>query len=238
MNDRVHESRTSIHFGITFIFASNWTADKKKCVDFEKTLLDRKLEFGQTQIGARDFTLIRTEQSALQVKIASRGPQVSSLSISANNPQHQLDFFAKEADAICQACRQIWLADQVQLLECRAGIRHLYSFQEHAFKYLWETRLGQNPGDLRYLNKPVLGGGLRLVMPPTKQDTDPVQIEIRIESFLPDTVKLLAETVFAWPRPRLLAKTENFDPAARLESVEKYAVNEVWNFIERPQPDL
>jgi len=45
-----------------------------------------------------------------------------------------------------------------------------------------------------------LGGGLRLVLPPLQDEADPVQIELKIESFLRDSSKLYLEVHSAWPR--------------------------------------
>jgi hypothetical protein len=51
----------------------------------------------------------------------------------------------------------------------------------------------------------VLGGGLRLVMPPVKEGAEPVQIEIKIESFFRESQKLFIETFFVWPQPSALS---------------------------------
>jgi len=226
------DTRQSIYFGVSYVVASEWSADAMKRLDFQRALAERQLDLPQTSVGARDFTLIRTEQSALQVKVASLGPSVSSISINADRPVHTLDLFGREAEAICDAYCQIWLKQQRQILQSNARIRHLYSCQGHAFKYLWEERLGQKPDDFRYLGKrPVLGGGLRLFMPPLKQDEEPVQIEIKIESFLREPKKMFIETIFVWPKPLPQAEDANFAPELRLKSVEKYATREVCDFI-------
>jgi hypothetical protein len=71
-------------------------------------------------------------------------------------------------------------------------------------------------------------------MPPAKEDIEPVQIEIKIESFFPESGKIFIETFFVWPQPKLLTESEKFDPEPRLKRVEKYAVNEVCDFVLRP----
>jgi hypothetical protein len=201
-------------------------------LNFQQSLAERQLDFPQAAAGTHNFTLIRTEPSPLQVKAASLGPRVSNISTSSKRPIHRLELFSKEAEVVCDAYRQTWLKQQCQILQCSARIQHLYSCQGHAFKYLWEERLGQEPQDFSYLgNRPVLGGGLRLVMPPLKEEAEPVQVEIKIESFSPELGKILIETFFVWPKPRLLAKNEKFDPELRLRGVEKYAINEVCDFL-------
>lgn len=230
------ESRQSIYFNIGYIIASGWSSDTVKRLEFQRLLAENQLDFPQTHVGTRDFVLVRNEPSALRVKVASLGPKVSSISVSSEKPAHILELFSKEADVVCDGYRQIWLAQQCQILQCAVNIRHLYSCQDHAFKYLWENRLGQNPQDFSYLGKrPVLGGGLRLVMPPVKEPSEPVQIEVKVESFFQEPKKMFIETVFVWPQPRLLAKDEKFDPEFRLEKVEKYAASKVYDFVVLPK---
>lgn len=229
------QSRQSIYFNVSYIIANEWPSNPMERLDFQKLLAQNQLDFPQSRAGLRDFMLIRTEPSHLLVKIASLGPRVSNLSISSEKPAHILDFFAREADTVCICFHEIWLNKPTQILQCGVTIRHLYSCDEHAFKYLWEDRLGQDPQDFSYLGKrPVLGGGLRLIMPPIKEP-DPVQIEIKIESFLQELKKIFIETVFVWPQPRLLPQNEKFDTANRLTKVEKYATSRVWEFLTRPK---
>jgi len=229
------ESRQSVYFGVNYITASRWISDKKKLLDFQNALLENRLEFSDTKLGDLNFTLFRKEPSPLLVKVASLGPQVSNVIINAERPVHSLDLFAKEADVICSAYKQTWLDSPCQILRCDATIRHLYSCADHAFKYLWENRLEQKPQDFQYLGRPVSGGGLRLVMPPVKEDAEPVQIEIKIESFLRESGKMFIETLFVWPQPRVLQKDTKFDPELRLKRVEKYAISNVCDFVLRPQ---
>ncbi|MHC4060300.1 MAG: hypothetical protein ACYSUC_01025 [Planctomycetota bacterium] len=226
------ESRQSAYFEVSYVIANEWTSDTIQRLNFQKSLAEKQLDLPQTNVGANNFTLIRTEQSPLQVRVSSLGPRASSISTSSKRPVHSLDLFSKEAEVVCDAYRQTWLKQQCQILQCNARIQHLYSCQGHAFKYLWEDRLGQDPQDFAYLGKrPVLGGGLRLVMPPTKDDAEPVQIEIKIESFFPELGKMFIGTSLVWPQPRLLATNEKFDPESRLKRVKEYAVNEVCDFV-------
>jgi hypothetical protein len=225
-------SQQSVYFGVGYVIASEWSSETVKRLDFQRALAENQLDFPRTSSGARDFTFVRTEQSPLQVKVSSLGPRVSSLSVSSERPVYSLELFGKEAEAICDAYRQTWLKEQCQILQCNATVRHLYSCKEHAFKYLWEDRLGQDPQDFRHLGgRAVLGGGLRLFMPPLKDDKEPLQIEVKIESYLRESQKMLIETLFVWPQPRLLSPDAKFDPSFRLRSVESYAAVEVCNFV-------
>ncbi|MBE0537022.1 MAG: hypothetical protein IH624_15265 [Phycisphaerae bacterium] len=227
------ESRTSVHFMVSYMLAGAPAFEQSRAVDFQKALLDNGLEFTQTNIRPRNFMLLRQDPSNLQVKLDSPGPQITGLHTIANNPTYDIDMFARDALAVTDAYRQTWPAPHYQIIRATAKVSHLYSSQEHAFKYLWETRLGQSPEDFKRLGpRPVAGGGLRLMIPPhAVAGEEPRSIEIRIESFLREPRKLLVETTFAWPQPKVLAKDDAFDIPQRLESLETYAVNEVWTFV-------
>ncbi|MHC5060162.1 MAG: hypothetical protein ACYTFK_03645 [Planctomycetota bacterium] len=227
------QSRTSVHFSINYVIAAGWMPDKIVTVDFQKALLDKGLDFSQTNAGGRSFTLSRTQPSHLQVKIDSPAPQVSSVNIVSAPPAYDLEMFIQEASATMEAYQQTYPAQQYQVVRCAAKIHHLYSSQEHAFQYLWETRLGQSPEDFRCLgSRPVAGGGLRLVMPPhTAEEAEPCSIELRIESSFKEPRKLFIETVFVWPKPTLIQADEKFDPGDRLGELEEYATNKVWTFL-------
>lgn len=227
------ESRASIHFNMGYIMARAWSGNKSAAVDFQKALLENELDFAQINIQPNVFTLVRSEPSNLQIKLDSLGPQVSRVQVSSSNPQYDLDMFAKEAAAVFSAYQEVWQEQDIQILNSNAMIGHLYSCRDHGFKYLWERRLGQSSEDLRcFGGRPVAGGGLRLIMPPySGQQGEQSSIEVRIGSFLREAKSLLVETVFSWPRPRLLHKGEQFDPRQRLEAVERYAAEEVWAFL-------
>jgi hypothetical protein len=225
------DTRQSIYFGVHFIVASNWTPDPKQFLAYQQELLKETLEFSETTVGPRSLSLLRKEQSPFQVKLASLGPQVAEIRIATpTRAIHTLDPFCEEAEAVCRAYAQVWLNVPCQILTADATIRHLYSCDCHAFQYLWENRLEQEGSDFhKYLGRPVLGGGLRLVLPGTQQSRE--NIEVKIESYLEEQTKIYLETVFAWPTSRVAGKAEEFGPTELLRSVEKYATNEVCDFL-------
>ncbi len=232
------ESKTSIHFGVNFLIAGAWGHEKGALLNFQRALLDGGLEFSQTNARSNGFTLVRTEPSALQVVLEATAPQVQTLQIIAGNPQCDLDMFGRDCEAVTAAYQKTWPMPQYQILSTSGCIRHLYSTKTHAFQYLWEQRLGQNPRDFAVLgSRPVAGGGLRLVLPPhAKDNAEPAGIEIRIESFMRETQKLFVETVFNWPRPRVIVEQQGFQAPARLNEIESFAANDVWSFIAKQQP--
>ena len=227
------QSKTSVYFGVNFVIAAPWAPDKSQMVDFQKALLDNGLDFSQTNMQGNNFILVRQQPSPLQVRLEANGPQVSSIHVFAQNPTCDLDMFIRDAVAVCGAYQQTWTAPQYQLIRRAVKIQHLYSCQDHAFKYIWENRLGQSPDDFRSLGgRPVAGGGLRLVMPPhAQQGMEPRSAEIRIESFLREQRQLFVETSFVFPQPVVLKGDQTFEPGELLQNLEQYASNEVWDFL-------
>ncbi len=226
-------SRTSIHFSVSYLLAGQWSPDKPRCLDFQKALLASEMDFSQTTFAGSRFTLIRNEPSNLQIVLESPGPQVMGMTLTSAYPQYDIAIFEREAEAACQAYQKVWPAPQYQVLQCSARIHQLYSCTEHAFQYIWEDRLSQKPEDFAVFGgRPVAGGGIRLVMPPASiNGSEPSSIEVRIESYFREAAKLFIETVFVWPQPRNIAAGEKFDPAQRLASVEAYSDKEVWDFL-------
>jgi len=228
------ESRTSVHFQLNYVLALGWAGEAVRLVEFQKALLEQGLEFHQTNSQANRFTLIRYQPSHLQVRLDSPGPQVAQVQILASNPSYDLDMFSRDAEGVTAAYCRTWALQQCQLIQASATIHHLYSSQDHAFKYLWETRLGQSPADFETLGRrPVAGGGMRLLLPPhaRTEEEDPRSIEIRVESSIREPRKLLVETVFVWPRPRMIQGAEGFSAAQYLKEVEDFAASEVWTFL-------
>lgn len=227
------ESKTSVFFNVGFLLASAFSDDRTRTVDFQKALLESGLDFAQTASRANSFILTRTDPSNLQVKLESPGPQVSAVNITAQNPQYDLDAFVHDADAVTDAYQKTFPAQQYQLIQRSARINHLYSCQAHAFKYLWEDRLGQSPDDFKTLGRrPVAGGGLRFILPAHAQaEGEPYSIEIRAGSALREPGKLVIETIFVWPRPHVVAADDKFNLGDLLQTVEQYAADEVFDFL-------
>ena len=141
-----------------------------------------------------------------------------------------LDLLTREAEAAVRAFEATWGKERRQIISSDAAFRDLYETSaEHAFQELWEQRLGQSAQSLAILGRPVLGGGLRFVMPPLPDEVEPLQIEVKIESFLRDTKKLFVETQFAWPAPT--SPGAPFDPAGKLKQLDDYIEHVVTSFL-------
>ena len=83
---------------------------------------------------------------------------------------------------------------------------------------------------MAFLGGQVQGGGLRLVIPPLRQEGEPpVQTEVRIESFLKDPKKLFIQVTMAWPQP--MPPTTGFDPGELVRRVYDFASSDVVEFL-------
>lgn len=224
------ESRMTIHMGINFVVSPMPTIDMERNLNFQESLVTQGIDFAKVELKEREIRVVREAPTVLQIKVAALGPPTGQLVILAPQPLRALSLFAKEAEAVAGAFNSTWPEKRRQIISCDATLRDLYEASgEHAFQELWETRLGQPRESLGVLGRPVLGGGLRFVMPPRADDPEPVQIEVKIESFLRDTKKIYVETQFTWPAPRLPGTP--FDPESRLKQVDAYVENEVVSFI-------
>ncbi len=224
------ESRVTIHMGINFVVSPLPTIDMERNLNFQQSLVGQGIDFAKVDFKEGELSVTREVPTLLQVRVAALGPPTGQLLILAPQPRRPLTLFAKEAEAVVRAFDSTWPEKRRQIVSCDATLRDLYEASgEHAFQELWETRLRQSPDSLAVLGRPVLGGGLRFVMPPRADEPEPVQIEVKIESFLRDTKKIYVETQFTWPTPRPPGVT--FDPQNRLKQVDAYIENEVILFI-------
>ncbi len=151
--------------------------------------------------------------------------------IVASNPSPALEVFIEEVTLICKSFDLTWPNSNRQLIRSDATIRALFETEmDHAFKEIWERRLKQSEQSLGIFGRPVLGGGLRFVMPPVPGEARPVQIEVKIESFLQNPKKLFVETQHTWPIPR--TPGDDFEAASRLKQVDDYLGTQVISFIQ------
>jgi len=173
--------------------------------------------------------VVRDVPLPLQVVVsASTSQPIGQLLLVATHPERTLRYFIQETEQVVEAFEATWPASHRQIIKRDVTLRDLYETTSgHAFQELWETRLGQPTDSLAAFGGPVLGGGLRFVIP--VQPSRPAQIEVKIESYLADTSKVFVETQFTWPQPT--PPGVSFDPRDRLLEVEDYIKNQVLAFI-------
>jgi hypothetical protein len=221
-----------IHAGINYIFAPTPTISRHKGLDFQHALLEHGVEVRLVEYPTGTQSkgiVVQCESPVVNIRITEAGPGVGQLLVVADQQPGHIDLFAQNVSAIVAAYKATWPTSNMQLVAIDSTIRMLYeTFKEHAFKALWEERLGQPEDLLKTLGRSVLGGGLRFVMPPTEEQAEKNIIEVKIESFLQDTSKLFVETQFKWePTPG-----SDFEPERRLRRVSDYIENEVAAFMD------
>lgn len=225
-------SRQTIHMGINFVFSPRAAIDRPNYIGFQKALFDQCIEVTKTSLGEQqDIVVARDKPSNLEIRVSALNPPgIGQLLIVAPNPLHDFTVYVEEVEAVCKAFDTTWPEPNRQLISSDVTLRVLFETERaHAFQELWEERLRQPPNSLAAFGRPVLGGGLRFVMPPVPNETLPVQIEVKIESFLRDTKKIFVETQFTWPSPKPHGTT--FDPESRLKQVNQYIEDQVISFI-------
>jgi hypothetical protein len=223
------QSRETIYAGTNFIVAPMQPAlDRQSCLRFQELLDGAGISVANVRYSDRELIVVRETPFPLEIKVGIVGPQIGQIIIvTPILIGRSLDGFGAEAEDIVNVFSQAWNFPQRQILSCDATLRDLYdTTSEHAFKELWEQRLHQSQEGLNLLGRPVLGGGLRFVMPPT--ENEPL-IEVKIESFLRNSRKLFLEAQFTWPSPQPPGNA--LDPENRLCLVDNYMQNELVRFI-------
>lgn len=225
------ETRQTIHLGINFLVSPVPPLDSSSKLRFQQSLATYGIDFSHVELKERELVVMRETSPRLEIKIAALpGAPLVQLLIVSPDPRCELGLFIKDTEAIIEAFEATWSIPNRQIISSDVTVRDLYeSASEHAFRELWEGRLKQPPDSLARLGRPVLGGGLRFVMPPLSDEHDPHQIEVKIESFLRDSKKVFVETQFTWASPT--SQSAPLDSKRRLEQVDRYVEDQVEAFI-------
>lgn len=225
----IPENRQPFHFGVSFVFAPVPDLGAATRLRFQSELAapPHFVEF-DSAFAQGEKRILQRASPPLGVTLGPVAPQVAQLIITAPRPTQSLDEFIADAKAVCDVYRTVW-PGTLQIVSRDCTIRHLCPVQDgHSFKYLWERRLRQDEDDLGILGRPVLGGGLRLVMPARPDVPDDPIVELKIESLFEDTSQLFIDVAFVWRQPQ---SDSAFDPAALLHSVDQFLQDEVTRFI-------
>jgi hypothetical protein len=186
------------------------------------------LLFDQTQRTPGGMVLMR-QGPPLHVTVGLVGPGIGQLLIAAPQPNRPLISFIEDAEMVVLAYRRVW-SGPIQIVRRDCTLRYLYAVREgHAMQFLWERRLHQTDDALSALGRPVLGGGLRLVMPPRPDVRDDAGVEAKIESFLPDSRQLFLETQFVWET--LAPPGAEPDPRPLIEAVDAFTDGPLTQFV-------
>lgn len=224
------DSRNTLYMGINFVISPSPRIKTSTNLKFQKSLVDRGIEFSNVAFQENDIAIERQAPTPLIVRVLStQSPAIGQLVIVAPQTGSGLELFVKESEATVEAFHATWLTKR-QVLASDVTFRDFYETSaQHAFQELWEGFLGQSGDALSPLGWSIQGGGLRFVIPPNPNDSEPIEIQLRIESFLQDTKKIWIESIFKWVQP--MSPGEPLDPRSRLSQVDSYIENNVVPFI-------
>lgn len=222
------ESRQVIHAGVNFVLSPLPVLDSERRMAFQKALEDLGIVPHATQFPGQDLTIVSKAPTNLQLKVALiENAPLGQFLVIATQPG-TLDLAKEQAELATKAFQVAWPEPQRQFLRCDVTLRVLYeTSKEHAFLELWEVKLGQSERELQKLGRPVLGGGLRFVMP--GQTPDQEMREVKIESFLSDTRKIFIETQFVWGNQGAVGN--EFATARRFDDVDRYVKDTLVPFM-------
>jgi len=223
-------SRLIVFAGINFLTLPAPIIAYQTSLAFQQSIVSNGLEFIRVENPKNSIVISRETPYPLQITVSLLEPQpIGQIMIIAPQPKGGLDLFIKETEAAIQAFESVWPADKRQIIKADATIRDLYeTTSEHAFQELWEKRLGQTSKSLEAFGRPIRGGGLRFVLDPIPGDL-PVQIDVKVESFLSDTTKIFIETQFNWLLPTNPGTP--FEASKRLAEMNSYIDNEINAFL-------
>jgi hypothetical protein len=228
------DAKQNFHFGVNFVVAPTPSITNSAFIGFQGALAKPERGLGFEQAVRKEdgsgIQLIRNN-SPLQVTVQQVGPSVAQLLIIAPQPAQPLNDFINEAECVCEAFFESWPGEKTIVVRDGA-LRRLYPLAVgaggHAFQFLWERRLHQADGAIQVFQRPILGGGIRLVFPPVGENGGP-GFEVKIESFLQDPTQLFVETTAVWTKP--LAAGELPDPRTIMETIQEFADGPVEQFI-------
>lgn len=227
------ESGKLLHIGINYIVAPVSEINEQKEHEFQGFLIKEGLGIRDKRFESNRILASRKEPTPLQVQVEVGDPQAQILII-APNPNRAFEVFLEEANSVIRAFRNTWIRQSVQIIRSDATIRYLYdSDRDHAFAELWEDKLGMPRDALAVFGRPVLGGGLRFVMPQRDSEEDPKKVEVKIESFLRDPKQIFVEVQFVWENPSEAFDVSDFHVAERLKNLESFIEHRVHKFMER-----
>lgn len=225
------DTRQTIHVGINYVVAPTPVIDRESYFAFQQSLALRGVDISQANFADGSIVVSREAPTQLHIRLTTiPNAPVGNLLILTPGAWPSLPAIIKEVEAVVSAFDQTWGIHQRQIITSDAAIKDLYETSaEHAFKELWEARLGQSEQALSGLGGAVLGGGLRFVVPNLIGTPTPCLAEVKIESFLQDSSQIYVETQLTWPTP--LQPGAAFEPGAKLKQLNAYVENNIIPFI-------
>ncbi|WP_061248251.1 hypothetical protein [Leptospira alstonii] len=230
----MNRNRNLIHVGLSDLFLPVVVRSKSEILQFQSNLEELGIEITGTNYAPNQNVFTRQlSQSILTVQIVNAGPNITQLLVISENPEGSLESIEEDFERVIEAFDKVWQIQGKNVVKSDLTVRLLTdSSTEHAFGEIWEKRLRQSKDNLQQLGRPILGGGLRFVLPPLNpQDSEDHGIEIKIESFFPDPRKVFIEAIFLWGAPRMIS--EKWNASDRIQKVIQYAEQHLISFLDQ-----
>ena len=223
------ETRKTIYVGVNFIVSPPPGMGLESRLEFQRQLSEENIELTDIKVDNQRLIAGRSNPMPIQISIGLIAPTIGQLLIVA--PElggRSIEVFGEEACDISKSFSNIWPRRQV--LGCDVTIRDLYDADsEHAFQEIWEGLLHQPTERMNAFGRPILGGGLRFVMPQTEAEPGQPVIEVKVESFLQDTHKVYLDVSCNWPTPQPIDFA--LDPESRINYVDNFIQKQVIDFV-------
>ena len=139
-------NRQTIHCGLNFVVAP-LVVDRALFRSFQAELQDLPVDFQTYDHGNNRAT--RPAPFPLEVRLASIGGPISQILLIATEHLQSFDLIEQEFTEVVKAFERAASVSNLQLVAADATIRDLFDTgTQHAFRELWEIRLGQREGSL------------------------------------------------------------------------------------------
>lgn len=225
------DSRQPIHLGINYVITPKPRVSVQTSLKFQQSLIEQGIEFVNVKFQEQEIAVERREPTPLVIRVLATESPIGQLTVIMPGAGSGPGMFIREVEAVVDAFHATW-PTQRQIVGSDVTFRDLYETSaKHAFQELWEELLGQPNDTLKMLGWSIHGGGLRFVVPPKPDDPEPVEIELKIESYLRDSKKIWVHTTFKWIQP--MPPGVPLDPRSRLHQVDKYIEENVIPFMMR-----
>lgn len=215
------DTRETIHTGLQYVVNPLPAVNADLRLKMQQALDSVGLTYDRVNLDQRQLVIGRNAPP-LEIRVGwAQRPPLGQLVVIRPSAGHALETFIEETEQAIAAFLETSSAPNQQIVSRIATLRDLYQTGGlHGFQDIWEGVLAQQQQSLEGLGRPVQGGGLRFVMPPVGGEEDPMQIDLRVESWLREHTRIFVEGRFQWRTP--LPPSSDFAPAMLLRQADEY----------------
>lgn len=223
------------HVSIDLVIAPFTSFDREASLLFQMHLEKKGIAISQANYDDSRLIVQRLDTNPITIEIGlikalDNNPNHNAgiFSIKTTNPGRTLDLIIHEFEEIFNVFLEFWNSKENRvLLNSRVINQYLCTLEtEHSFREIWKTWLKQDEKKLQDFGMPILGGGMRFVMPQTA--SDPLK-EFKFETYFQETNKLFIEVIFSRTIPQNI--TGQINLGDMINKIDNYVAKEVTNFL-------